>query len=425
MKTRRILALEAKRDALATQLTQLDDAVIERGADLTDIERTDYDAWESELKEVSDDLTRLVEREARVGASVALGATLGNDAVNRDNGKISGGDAIYREQDVNRALVDLYNSRKGDLGAAQRVAAHNESIERASVVADIPGLVIPGFLTDKFVGIAKEGRPFLNSLPSENLTQGVITIPRQLTDVSVDSHTENVAFATADMSTEELTLKAKTVGGVAETSLESVTYGTLEGNILVKRLIENYHDRLDYLAFHGNSANTHQGVFHTSGVLTLNASGADTFKELYEAIFQAATAVRSAIKKNATHVAMSGAQWGRIAGATDDQGRPLVGFSYSAPQNVGGSAVVPSFAGLQVVVDDNIVASAATPVDDKIVVYRADEYILREANGGNPQTVDTDNKLASGTVQYVAYGFSIFSAAARPEATNIVTVDAV
>lgn len=35
MKTKRILALEARRDTLAAELNKLDEAVIERGSDLT------------------------------------------------------------------------------------------------------------------------------------------------------------------------------------------------------------------------------------------------------------------------------------------------------------------------------------------------------------------------------------------------------
>jgi hypothetical protein len=70
-------------------------------------------------------------------------------------------------------------------------------------------------------------------------------------------------------------------------------------------------------------------------------------------------------------------------------------------------------------VDDNIVPNAGT--DDAIVIYRAAEYVLREQNGGNPATLRVDQaKAAQGTVQFIARGFSIFSAARRPKSTTIV-----
>lgn len=430
MKTKRILALEARRDAIGAELGKLDDLVLERGADLDGDEKDSYDAFEAELATVAADLKRQYERESLVNESLAMGATVGAGRPAAKPGPAED-EPIYRADYAgdNDPLMDVWRAQtQNDPDAQTRIRRHNDlmvktgvQILRASGRSDFGGLVVPEYAIADFAEIAREQRAFLNSLNSRPLTRSPVVVPLGSVGATMGTPSaENIAYSTANVASTALTLTARTVAGVAEVSVEAVEFGTLETPILFGDMISAYQERLDYQCLHGDGNNsTHLGLFATPSIQTLDGSGVSSFQETYAACLQAAAQVRTVDKRTATHVLMSSMRWYSLQAATDGYGRPLMADTTTFPQNVGGSVPGRVFAGLQVVVDDNIIATNGD--DTNIVVYRAQELVLREQNGGNPATIRVDQaKAAQGTVQFIARGFSIFSAGRRPKSVCVI-----
>jgi len=428
-RTRRIQAAEARRDAIMAELGTLDDAVLERNSDLTDEERPGYEALETELTDVTTNLQRMMEREQAVERSRALAAELGTLPPAGGRADPEAG-AIYRSnyEGPHDPLMDVWRAQtQNDPDAQDRIRRHNErmiervSILRASDRGDFGGLIIPEYATDDFAEVAREMRSFLNSLTSRPLTRSPVVVP--IGNVGASAGTpaaENTAYVTADISSTPLTLTARTVAGVAEVSVEAVEFGTLETPILFGDMISAYQEHFDYQAFHGTgNNNTHLGVFNTPDGNFVHGGSVDDFRATYEAVLRAAAEIRSVDKRTPTHVCMSSLRWYSLMASTDDQGRPLMAMPSSFPSNVGGGAESRVFAGLSVVVDDNIIPTGGG--DENILVYRASEAVLREQNGGNPATIRVDQaKAAQGTVIFVARGFSIFSMGRRPKSFCII-----
>jgi HK97 family phage major capsid protein len=435
VKSKRLVALEARRDALKTALDAADELVIERAQALSDDELQTYEANEKELGEVAGDIKKIVDRENTITRSIELGDSLGS-AVDKGKGRQGEGadedGLIYREAERDSTpLLDIWRAQTQlDPDSIDRVRKHNEfmakkiDILRASDRSDFGGLIVPEYATNEFAEHAREQRGFLNSLPSRPLTKGIIVIGRSVEGAEVGAHVENSPFAENDIETEPLTLTAKTIAGVAEVSIESVEFGTLEESVLFGDLIAAYAEKFDYQAFWGTGANgQHKGIFVPGqGYQRFSGATIDTFRDMYGACLQGAAQIRSVDKRIATHVVMSSARWYSLIAATDLDGRPLISMPMSAPVNVGGATSAGfapiTFAGLNVVVDDNIVDGGD---DDRIVIYRAAEFVLREQNGGNPTTIRVDQAKASqGTVQFIARGFSIFSGERRPKSVVII-----
>lgn len=436
-KSKRVLALEARRDTLNAELGRLDDAVIERGAELDETEQATYDAHSAELEQVNGDLRTIIQREQQIDESRRLGNELGG-AANRNDGKQGDDDdAIYRADDFTGPgpLMDIFRAQAAqDPEAIERVRKHNDfmakkiNLLRASDRADFGGLLVPEYATSDYVLMPRGGRAFLDSLNSRPLTRGTIIIGRQTVKARAASPAaENIAYITTDVANEPLTLTAKTIAGVVEVSVEAVEFNQLEEPVLFADLTEAYNEEFDRQAFWGSgAAGEHLGLFTgAQGFTELDGAGVTTYRETYAMLVQGAAAIHTSLKKPATHAVMSSARFFSLAGATDSQGRPLLALNGSAPSNVAGQ--VPNLtdptqglviAGLRIVVDDAILEADGD--DTRVVVYRAPEFVLREQQNGRPTTIRVDAaKAAQGTVQFIARGFSIYSAARRPGAVVI------
>lgn len=432
-KSQAVLALEAKIADIVRQMNEMDNLVIERGEDFTDEEQTKFDGLSEELTKADENLKKVLKREADVKRANELSQSLG-DATDQNEGKPPKVDVkeqpIYREQGSEYdPLLDLYNWQvRGSGDAGQRIARHNEAYKdqyadvlRAAGSTDFGGLVIPEYALEEFADYAREGRPFLNTLRSRPLTRGTIKIAKVDGPASAAAQTaENTAFTTADLSTTELSLSASTVAGVAEVSQQSIDFAELETFSVFEELVSAYQTRLDYLALHGTGANGQPtGIFDDgSNWPEINGEVVSAYAEHWQIVNEAAASVRTLTFRNATHVLMSSNRWHALLSATDSEGRPMHGFVQTQPQNVGGQASrvneqVNWFAGLPVVLDDNIIIPGED--DTFMAVYNAREQVLREQNGGMPVTIRVDQaKAAQGTVQFVARGYVIFSGERRP-----------
>jgi HK97 family phage major capsid protein len=423
--SKRIEALIEKRDALKATLDGYDNDVIERGSDLDETEQTNYDESAKELDVVVRSLEDLSKREALITASRNLAPATGP----AKNGSASESDdaTLYRGYEHN-AITDVLN-RSTDGDAADRIRRHNKAtikgpvlLRAASATSDLGGLVVPAYLTEDFAPIAREHRPLVDAIGVRPLTNYQVVISKATTGFSVGVPTaQNTAYSTAAPATTPITLTAQTIGGYADLSREAVNFGAYDQNTLFQDIFESYWRELDYRLYHGTDSNGQwEGILLADGINTQDGTNVDTYAELYAAVVESASKVRTAIKAPATHVIMSSARWYSLLAETDSEGRPVMGFNGSVPQNVGGQFDALTFAGLKVVVDDNIVPDAGT--DTRVIVARLPEYRLYATNGGNPEVVRLDEVVRhAGSVRFVGDGYAAFTAERRPGATTLIS----
>lgn len=423
MKTKRILALEARRDTLSAELTKLDEQIIERGADLTEAEQAAYDEMAAELDSVGAELGKLIKRESDLAASVALGASLGA-ATNRNGGQPDGdGEPIYREDGEHSLLLDIYRARTGDHDANERLAAHrdaNADIVRASALSNFGGLVIPKYAVDKYQPLAvQNGRPFLNTLvgtPSYGrLTSASVIIPQETVAPGMGAQTgENVAFATANWATTGLTLNAVTVGGYADVSVQSVQLGQVREQRMLQEMLRRYYNDQERQALWGSgAAGEVEGVFMADGTQTVNgAYSATGFGEIYGLVHEAASKVEINDEREAMYVLMSPGRWRSLISATDTGGRPIAGLNGTFPENVGAYRDAGGqrwFAGMRAVVSSRVVKAGED--DTVMAVYHPDFAYFEESD---PYSLTADQVVAhTGSIRFVQYGFMIFSPEVR------------
>ncbi len=423
MRNPRIEALEQRRDALKAQLDELDNAVIERSADLTDDERATYEAAEADIARTNDQLEKLIKREQEIARSRELSASLG-DAVNANHGKpgmpsvtIADDEPIYRDGGEHDFFLDVYRA-KNDAKAAYRLEKHTElaNIERAaSATTDLVGLVVPQYLVEKYQPLAVTRRAFLNTLvgtPSYGrLTSASVIIPKETTGPGMGAQSsENTAFSTASWASTSVTLSAVTIGGYGDLSVQAIQLGQVRPDRMFAEMLERYYQEQDRQALWGSgSSGEVEGVFLADGTQTVNAGYTVTgFAEHYGVVQQAASKIEINDERDAMYVLMTPARWRALLSATDSQGRPIAGQNGTFPQNVGAymdSAGQKWFGGLRVITTNKVQKSGED--DTVMAVYHTDFAYFEDSP---PQTVTADQVVAhTGSVRYAAWGYMIFS----------------
>jgi len=208
-----------------------------------------------------------------------------------------------------------------------------------------------------------------------------------------------------------------------EVSRQAIDFGALNGAMLTQDLFRKYAQKLDYQTLNGSgNSGQHKGVLNATGTNAISGTAVTSYKDFWEKVAAAKTAVHKSFVGNATHIVMNSDLYGWLVARTDSEGRPLLAFPGSAPQNVGGSEGI--FNGLTVVVDDNIPSTSNGSLNplQKAIVTNAKELFLFEQNGGTPLTISVDQVGATALkVAFVAYGYSAFTAERYPKATSIIS----
>lgn len=423
MRNPRIEALEQRRDDLKKQLDELDNAVIERSADLSDDERATYEAAEAEIARTNEQLAKLITREQEINRSRELSASLG-DATNANHGKpgmpgitiADDGEPIYREHGEHDFFVDIYRA-KSDAKAAYRLEKYTEqvNIERASATSDLGGLIVPQYLVEKYQPLAVTRRTFLNTLVGTSsygrVSSASVVIPKETTGPGMGAQSsENTAFSTANWASSGVTLNAVTIGGYADLSIQSIQLGQVRPERLFAEMLDRYYQEQDRQAlWGGGSSGEVEGVFLADGTQTVDAGYTVTgFAEHYGVIQQAASKIEINDERDAMYVLMTPARWRALLSATDSQGRPLSGVNGTFPQNVGAYMDANGqkwFGGLRVVTTNKVQKSGED--DTVMAVYHTDFAYFEESS---PQSMTADQVVAhTGTVRYVTWGYMIFS----------------
>lgn len=422
----RINYLRGVRDNLFADAEAIRTKATDEARDLSDEESAEIEAIRGRVERVLGELEPTVRDYEAMSASRELTAKVeGASAVRTAVYAGNGNDPLYGDKGEYSFVADLLRSKFGeDPDAALRIAHHRSQVGqavRATATSDLDGTVLPVY--ESLLPEIQAGRPFANSLRSRPLTSKVVTVPKVGGALGMGVVAENAGASGTNFTTTADDYTAVKVSGYTDISIESLDWSTISDSDIIAALFRSFGTNVGYQVVRGaGGAGAILGVLEDDNLEEVSASSASTFKALLDKIAEAKAHVADTFKSPATHIAMSAMTWEKIANSTDTDGRPLLGYNYSAPSNVAGTA--QTLSGLTVVVDPNFAqVPAATPTTtNDILVYRADQGYLYESNGGRPATIRLNEIIATnGGVRFLARGYVNFPGfQPRPEAAVVV-----
>jgi HK97 family phage major capsid protein len=411
-RTRRIAALEERRDAIARELAALDDLVIERGSDLTDDERSGYEAHELELASIAKDLEKLVAREETIARSIELGGRLTGNGGRRDlhvhtgAGEVSGSN--FREFFGNVLRYKL----NGDPEAAAYIARSNEEqreILRATGTGDLPGIVIPNYESAVTVPV-EAGRRFLNTLNRRDVTSEVVHVPTVDAEIAPGFQgTQNTAFTEVSYGTGDATYTTRTLGAFADVSVQAIDFSSLDPATILNELQRGYNRNVEQQAIRGtvDNATNLLGIVNTVGVGSVDGSAIADGAALWEAIGSAFADVDDdQMSDEVPHVLVSRRTWNALKHTMTAE-HPILSFGFGAQVgNARGVQGIYDVGDYRFVVTNNVKDADGT---DRAVVYLPDRVWFYEGNGGRLLTItDVISQASEGTVRVVARNYVNF-----------------
>lgn len=341
-------------------------------------------------------------------------------------------DALNRHMDPDAAERIQRNQREG----RARLQAEHRDVG----VSAFGALVVPQYLTGMYAEVVRAGRPFLNTVTSNDLPDEGMTlnIPRGTTGTAVlQQTTENTEVAEVNFDETTLAVPVCTYAGQQDISRQAFDRGRNVDQIIMSDLASDYATRLNFDAINGTGTNNrHLGILSTTNgvtTVTFSATTATNAGALHSKVADAIQRVNANRFSPPTVIFMHPRRWGWLTAAVDSTGRPLVVPNQQAPQNaigVGQAAeygqIVGVMLGLPVVTDASVPTTVSSSTvsgatEDVVIVTRAPDVHVFEDSPG-PSLVEFRETLAGAlTVKIVAWGYSAFTAGRYPSATAIVS----
>ncbi|MFC7447654.1 phage major capsid protein [Rhodococcus daqingensis] len=226
------------RDQVQTRVNELDTEIRhydskKQARTFTVDDKQEYDALIRERGEVSQRLAELERDERReIEAGKVRTPAPGTFANERRVGGFTVRDSsVYRPDNGTEVsfLRDLYNARRGDWGAADRLQRNNREMRALTTTATDGGeFAPPGHLVELYARHAKASRVFAEVLGPNVLPAGVssINIPRVSSGTSVAVQAaQNTALSETDLVSAQLTSGIVTIGGKQVVSLQLLNQG--------------------------------------------------------------------------------------------------------------------------------------------------------------------------------------------------------
>jgi HK97 family phage major capsid protein len=426
--------LVAKRSAERTKLDALlGEARSAEAADLTDEQRSAFDAGETEIRALDD---RIKELDEQVRADDAAA-----DMAKRYAPKV--GDGVKSEPEIYRSGLngqsyfrDMWNARQnGDASAMDRLQRNNKgraAEQRALTTVNGAGgeFVPPLWLEKEFVRLARAGRITGNLVPTSALPAGTdsINVPKVSTGTAVAVQaTQNTGVQQTDLTTTSISSTVTTIAGGQTVSLQLLEQSPLNvDDVILADLAAAYATQYNTLILSGSgSGGNPTGIFTLSGTNAIATSAATT-AGTYAAIANAIQQVHTNRFLPPDTIVMHPRRWAAFLAASDTTGRPLVTPSANAPMNalanqegVNSQGYVGTIQGLPVYVDALIPTNVGAGTNqDRIIVARMADLMAWEGNvkaEAFPQTYA--NQLS---VFVRLYNYMSFQPARYPKSISVV-----
>ena len=357
---------------------------------------------------------------------------------------------VYRsatEGGASSFFGDIYNARKGDSAAGERLERHQrQMVEQRTNLNSTDGtggdFVIPVYLLNQWLKLARAGRPFANAVNKQQLplTTDSINMPRITGGASVAVQSDGASVSSTDITTGNLAVPVVTAAGQQDFSRQlfdrTVAAGTGIDGIIADDLLRAYATQVDSQALIGSgSAGQAKGVLSVSGVNGITFTTASpTLALLYSKIADAIQQIHTKRFLPPTAIVMHPRRWAWCLAQADSQNRPLIVPQAGSVQSVNAVGalsdiasenIVGSIQGLPVIVDSNVptVMSGTTltgGAQDPVIVTRLEDQFLFEDAAPKVRVFE---ETLSGTLQIRAqvYGYFAFTAERYAASTSVIT----
>jgi HK97 family phage major capsid protein len=316
--------------------------------------------------------------------------------------------------------------------AEVRAGAHGE--QRAVDTGDLPGHVIPQYLTELNAEILRAGRVTANlcrplELPAEGMT---LNIPRATQGTLVEQQTsQNTALSERDYTDTNLPVAVRTYGGQVNVSRQSIERGRDTDTLIMDDMMAEYATKLNNGVINGPGTNgTHTGIRFWGGTSAITVGGPASASNIIAYIGRGIATVNAGRFIPPDVIVMAPRRWGWLSTAGDGDGRSLVVVGGIAPVNAFGQGdadrygFVGSILGVPTYTDGTIpltlsTQASSTSDEDTIIVARRADLLLWE-NGPAPRQFRFEETLGGNlTVKLVAADDSAFTAGRHPEGVAI------
>lgn len=341
----------------------------------------------------------------------------------------------YRKGGQFSFFGDLVHSRS-DAAAAQRLARHDKEMQvelRADVTTDngASGFVPPVYLADRWVDVARPGRPFADKvakipLEADGMTMSIPMVTSGAEVASQDGDGDNVA--STDVDSDTLEAKVRTIAGQNDVSMQAFdrTRPGLD-EVILRDLLRAYDSELDrqLLAGTGNNGQ-HIGIRAITTPDTPNDVDCDSIadqgaflQKIYEGVSDIGTNAPG-YQPNAIVMHPRRAAW--AASFLGDK-FPILQqgglFQAAGTQDQGYAGTV---AGLPVIVDANIATVyGASTNEDEVYVVALEELLLAEGPVRSRVLMEVLSDELKVRIQLYAY--SAFFGGRRPKTIAVLSGD--
>jgi HK97 family phage major capsid protein len=416
----RLDTLLEERNALHDEQRALFTAADAEKRGLNPTEQTKYDelatrkkAKDEELGECRERIVELEDEEARDKAAAAVRKTQVGAVREAEP-------TVYRQNGRESYWRDLFHARQNhDRDAIDRLARNNkirqvDAEERALNTTPGTGgdFAPPLWMIDKFVALARPGRPLADLVNTMPLPSGVssINMPRVASGSSTAlQSTQNTAVSNTDPTTSAVTAPVQTIAGFVVISQQDIDQTPINfDDVILQDLAASYSAGID-------AAVITALVAASTNIVTYTDASPTTAKVNQE-VGQAIAQVHATRFMPPEVIVMTPQRWGHFNTYTDGNGRPLVVPNplYN-PMNAFGSVETPvasqgvagTLQGVPVVVDPNIPGNLGGGNNqDEILVLRASDSYLFESEPvaeAMPQTYGNQLSVLCRFYRYYAF----------------------
>ena len=347
----------------------------------------------------------------------------------------------YRAEGQHDFLRDAYAARfEGDTAAMQRLTRSNSEqrgefgVELRDVgTSAFAGLVVPQYLVDLWVPLARAGSAVLNTIPKMQLPAKGMTV--NLSRITTGSAAaaqanENDAVQETNIDDTLLTVNVRTYAGQQDVSRQAIERGDLVSDVVFADLAADYFTKVDAAIINGDgTSGTHLGILQVASISDTDYTDASpTVVEAWPKLANAIQKIPSNRYAPATICYMHPRRWGWFQAALDGSNRPLMNQNPNAQNSIAvGEAgnygqVVGDILGVPVVTDANIPTTLGGGTEDAIIFARNLDFVHFHEGDGAPRYLKFEETNGGNlSVKLVVYGYSAFTAGRQPKSISTVT----
>lgn len=346
----------------------------------------------------------------------------------------------YNEQNDRRGklfALDVGKAFLGDPEARERIGTHmaeerdargGEIVERAAGTGAFSGIVVPQYLFDQGVNLARAGRPLADAMNHHDLPdQGmVVYIARGTTGVSAaDQAAEFDTVSETDYDDTLLSVPIRTAAGSQTLSRHAIERGVgVEDTI-----IQDLNGALDVNLDSGLINKATVGLSAVANAIAYT-DGTPTAVELYPKLLQGPAQAEAALLNASVGdvlAVMHSRRWywlqSQLTNTFPLFGQPGVagnmsGVNYGEAYGKGFRGLLPS--GVPVIVDNNIATNLGAGTNEDEIYFTAQSEAHLWEDPGAPKLIRAEQSQAKKlAVDLVLYSYYAFTFVRRPHAQKI------